>query len=102
MQVFNSSSYDGATALHRAAEIGSIEIGKILLEHNADIDALNFSGHTSFHIAGQRKQYEFGKFLIKNRAKKLCRQRCAVCKLFIKQIDEYEKSLREQEEQKRQ
>jgi hypothetical protein len=28
----------------RAAEVGSVECGKILLDFNADIDALNFSG----------------------------------------------------------
>jgi hypothetical protein len=28
----------------RAAEVGSIECAKILLEYNADIDALNFMG----------------------------------------------------------
>jgi len=33
----------------RAAEISSIECAKILLEYNADIDALNFSGHTALH-----------------------------------------------------
>ena len=34
----------------RAAEVASIECAKILLEYNADIDALNFSGQTAFHI----------------------------------------------------
>jgi len=28
----------------RAAEVGSVECGKILLDFNADIDALNYSG----------------------------------------------------------
>lgn len=30
--------------IYRAAEIGSIECAKILLEYNADIDAVNFLG----------------------------------------------------------
>lgn len=36
----------------RAAEVGSIECAKILLEYNADIDALNFTGQTPFHVVG--------------------------------------------------
>ena len=60
LRVFNQSDGDGATALHRylfirfryfrAAEVGSIECAKVLLEYNADIDALNFSGQTAFHV----------------------------------------------------
>ena len=34
----------------RAAENGSIECAKIILEYNADIDALNFQGQTAFHV----------------------------------------------------
>ena len=37
----------------RAAENGSIECAKIILEYNADIDALNFQGQTSFHVVIQ-------------------------------------------------
>ena len=36
--------------VHRAAEVGSIDCAKILLEYNADVDALNFSGQTAFHV----------------------------------------------------
>jgi ankyrin repeat protein len=36
--------------IFRAAEVGSIECAKILLDSNADIDALNFSGHTALHV----------------------------------------------------
>jgi ankyrin repeat protein len=36
--------------MNRAAESGNIECAKILLEYNADIDALNFNGHTAFHM----------------------------------------------------
>ena len=37
-------SIDGATPLHRAAEIGSIACAKILLEFNADINMSNNMG----------------------------------------------------------
>ncbi len=34
----------------RAAEVGSLDCAKILLEYNADIDATNFTGQTAFHV----------------------------------------------------
>jgi len=36
--VVSNKSIDGATPLHRAAEIGSLECAKILLSFNADIN----------------------------------------------------------------
>lgn len=44
-------SIDGATPLHRAAEIGSITCARVLLEFGADIDATNVAGETPFHVA---------------------------------------------------
>ena len=44
-------SLDGATPLHRAAEIGSISCAKVLLEFRAVIDATNVAGQTPFHVA---------------------------------------------------
>lgn len=44
-------SIDGATPLHRAAEIGSIACATVLLEFGADIDATNVAGETTFHVA---------------------------------------------------
>ena len=37
-------SLDGATPLHRAAEIGSISCARVLLEFDADINATNVAG----------------------------------------------------------
>ena len=34
----------------RAAEGGFIDCAKILIDNNADIDALNFQGQTPFHV----------------------------------------------------
>ena len=34
----------------RAAENGNIECARILLEYNADVDALNFNSQTAFHV----------------------------------------------------
>ena len=52
--------YDGATALHRAAEIGSLECADILLENNADPNATDFNGETPFHTAALYNQVEMG------------------------------------------
>ena len=49
----NKSKIDGATPLHRAAEIGSIGCADILLEFKADIDATNLKGETPFHVAAE-------------------------------------------------
>ena len=46
-----SKSIDGATPLHRAAEIGSISCADILIEFKADIDTTNLAGETPFHVA---------------------------------------------------
>ena len=35
---------------NRAAEAGDIEIAEILLDHDADIEALNYKKQTAFHI----------------------------------------------------
>lgn len=34
----------------RAAEVGDIEMVEILLDHDADIDALNYLKQTPFHV----------------------------------------------------
>lgn len=41
---YGKSPIDGATPLHRAAEIGSTTCAEVLLEFKADIDATNLSG----------------------------------------------------------
>ena len=46
-----TKSIDGATPLHRAAEIGSVACAEVLLEFNVDINSTNNAGHTPFHVA---------------------------------------------------
>ena len=41
-QLFTGNNTFIINILFRAAEVGSVECAKILLEYNADIDALNF------------------------------------------------------------
>lgn len=50
-----SKSIDGATPLHRAAEIGAIECAKVLLEYNNDVNDRNYQAHTPFHVAALNK-----------------------------------------------
>ena len=59
-------SVDGATALHRAAEVGSITCAEILISYEANINALNHAGQTPFHIASLNRNIDFGQFLLKN------------------------------------
>ncbi|CDW78730.1 UNKNOWN [Stylonychia lemnae] len=80
-----------------AAETCAIDCAKILLEHNADIDAQNFSGQTSFHVCAEKQDFVFGKFLLKNRARKNCRSGCNKCRFFVKQIERHDRNQREYE-----
>ena len=68
-----TKSIDGATPLHRAAEIGSTACAEVLLEFEADIDATNLAGETPFHVAAINRQVEFGLFLIDRKARNNCK-----------------------------
>ena len=63
-RIFNQSTFDGAQPLHRAAEIDSLECARILIEQNADVDALDFSGRTSYHVASIFGNCEVARFLL--------------------------------------
>ena len=65
---------DGATPLHRAAEIGSIGCAEVLLDFDADINAPNHARETPFHVAAINKQIEFGAFLLDKKAKSNCKE----------------------------
>jgi ankyrin repeat protein len=43
---------DGRTALHWAASTGSIDIARLLIDQNAEVDKTDGSGWTPLHIAG--------------------------------------------------
>ena len=65
-------SIDGATPMHRAAEIGSTACAEVLLEFGAEIDALNHAGATPFHVAALTGQIEFGRYLLSRKARNNC------------------------------
>ena len=70
-----NKSIDGATPLHRAAEIGSIACADVLLEFKADIDAKNLKGETPFHVAADNNQIKFGSHLLDKKAQNNCASR---------------------------
>lgn len=65
-------SIDGATPLHRAAEIGSISCADVLLDFKADINAVNLVGETPFHVAALNQHIEFGRHLLDKKAVNNC------------------------------
>jgi len=86
IRIFNQSTYDGATALHRAAEVNSLECAQILIEQNADIDATNFKGETALHVAAENDCQEVAQYLIKNSARRTCRPTCRLCRPFAQKV----------------
>ena len=50
-RVNSENEMPSETPLHFAVENGDIEIIQMLLDKDADINALNISGHTPFHLA---------------------------------------------------
>ena len=69
---YGKSPIDGATPLHRAAEIGSSGCADVLLEFKVDIDAVNLVGQTAFHVAALNSHIEFGSYLLDKKAKNDC------------------------------
>lgn len=60
-----------------------MECAQILLEHNADLEAVNIDGHTAFHKAAELENYEFGRVL-KSKGARPCKNSCKKCRIFIK------------------
>ncbi|CAF0976346.1 unnamed protein product [Didymodactylos carnosus] len=56
------------TALHIAADVGQVEIVKLLIEYGANIEARDMNDSTPLHGACSRNQYRCAKLLIKNYA----------------------------------
>lgn len=79
-------SVDGATPLHRCAEIGSIKCAEILLSFGVNIDCGNLMGQTPFHVAGINRNLEFGQFMILNKARQSCSEGCTKCRWLCTMI----------------
>ncbi|XP_066958955.1 protein fem-1 homolog A-like [Macrobrachium rosenbergii] len=59
----NSKSVDGQSALHVCAEMGNIEIMKLLLDHNGQMDA-DYSGKTPLILASSRCHVDMVEYLV--------------------------------------
>jgi hypothetical protein len=86
MRVQHQSSADGATPLHRAAQVGNIEIALVLINRGADLNAPNYLGQTSLHIALEKNFPDFAKFLLSKGARRKCKHTCIRCQTFSDSI----------------
>lgn len=82
MRVQHQSSADGGMPLHRAAQVGHIEIATVLLNHGADKNAQNYVGQTPLHVALEHNQEKFAKFMFDKGARKKCKPNCMRCQMF--------------------
>lgn len=82
MRVQHQSAADGATPLHRAAQVGNTDIATILINHGADLNAHNYLGQTPLHVALEKHFPEFAKFMIQKGARKKCKPHCMRCQTF--------------------
>lgn len=87
MRVQHQSAADGATPLHRAAQIGSIEIALILINHGAYLDSANYLGQTPLHVALEKNFFDFAKFMLSKGARKKCKNNCVRCKVFADSVN---------------
>jgi hypothetical protein len=49
----NARDDGGFTPLHRASEDGALEVVRLLLEHGADLEAINVHGETALQVVGK-------------------------------------------------
>ena len=63
-KVNNGNEYPSVTPLHFAVQNGDVEIIQMLLDKDANINALNISGHTPFHLALISKKIEIIRILL--------------------------------------
>ena len=63
-----AANKDGRTPLHWASENGHLEVAKLLLANNANVDAADKDGRTPLHFACQNGHLEVAKLLLANNA----------------------------------
>lgn len=66
-----------------------MECARILIEQNADIDAVDFRGQSAFHVAAEYENFDIARFLVRNGAKYNCRPNCVKCKKMKVKIKEF-------------
>ncbi|WP_265017862.1 ankyrin repeat domain-containing protein [Wolbachia endosymbiont (group A) of Andrena dorsata] len=60
----NAKSRYGGTTLCLAAMTGNVDIAKVLLKHNADINTKNNEGRTALHYAAKYNHQELVELLL--------------------------------------
>jgi ankyrin repeat protein len=66
--VHSHGSPKGCTPLHFASDMGHVEVARFLLEHGADVTALNMQGETPLHLASKWGRVEVADLLIERGA----------------------------------
>ena len=64
----NSYAGDAATALHYAAEAGSVESAQLLVDYGLDVNACDANGRTPLHVAAMAGSDDMIRFLLKHGA----------------------------------
>ena len=63
-EIVNKKGLDDQTPIHYAADVGSIEIAKKLLDHNCRIQVLDATGKSPLYKSAHNNHPEFVKFLL--------------------------------------
>ncbi len=82
----------GWTPLHEACNQGNLEIVKILIENNANMNALGYQNNTPLHEAALNSKYDCCKYLLEMGANKSMRNQFGVLASdFVKNTTEFVK-----------
>ena len=65
---YNADVNDGVTALYTAAQEGHVDVVKTLLENIADVNASRHTGATALYVAAQEGHIDVVKTLLVNKA----------------------------------
>jgi hypothetical protein len=63
-----STTTDGSTVLHICALLGFIELAKLFVQSNADVNAVDFEGDTPLHVACYSGKLEFVQYILGSKA----------------------------------
>lgn len=87
--IINSTDWAGETALHKVAQFDCFECAKVLLEHGADIEALDTNGELPLHKAAREGSLRVLDLLLREGEKTDC---CEDCRLQQNNIQKTKES----------
>jgi ankyrin repeat protein len=89
-EAVNVRDLAGWTPLHEACNQGNLDIVKILIEHNADMNALGYQNNTPLHEAALNTKFDCCKYLLEMGANKSIRNQFGVLASdFVKSMPEF-------------